>query len=645
MSLGSILIHRLALPLGVNCVLAALLCVPLFAGERKSYSFESELPNILIILADDMGYADLGCFGGEIETPHLDRLAAEGVRFSHFRATPMCITTRVALMAGMSYPAAGNGSYDGALPLPALLREHGYRTMMTGKWHAGRANPRSPELFDRFFGFMGGMTDAYAGGADWFEGQRPYKNFGVDFDATEAITERSIEYMQEALDEGEPFFMFVSYNAPHHPLQARRETVEKYRDRYLKGYEAVRNQRLSRQIAMGLIDPHWKPAPHGVEVRQWDELPSERKEVEAFRMASYAAMIDEMDQAIGRIIDFLEDEAILDETFILFFSDNGGDYNNGSILTDARQIPWQASSNPTTSNGWAWVKNTPFAYYKHSSHEGALAVPCIIHWPVQSNQQAGKILDVTIAVTDIYPTLLEIAGITYPQDELALKPLTGKSFLPVLTDGDEFDAPSRFLWFNQSRAWIENGMKAVSFYQGPWALYDMRNDRTEQVNLANSQPDDLRYLSGKWNAYAKQIRMPPKLRKPAGTTQKGWGWHRLKMFSPQLLKTVPENSQLTSSGLTSLEMHFSAPVDFSSTPGRFIRLYEVSDESQPVWELDPDNTHPSQGRRIVSFEGIPPLKPDTQYFVMIEPRALKVGGKPVNVINDGAYWWRFRTTP
>lgn len=604
-----------------------------------------EKPNVLLIMADDLGYSDIGSYGAEIETPNLDRLAAGGIRYSQFRATPMCSTTRVALMAGMSYPAAGNGSYEHTLPLPTLLKEAGYRTMMSGKWHAGRANPRSPELFDRFFGFLGGMSDCFAGGPDWFEGQTPFKDFGDGFDATTAMTDRSIEYMKEALEMEAPFFMFVSYNAPHHPLQAKQETVEKYTGHYMQGYEAIRNARHQRQIEMGLVKSHWGAAEPGVEVRRWEDLPNERKVVEVARMAAYAAMVDEMDQGIGRLLAFLEESGELDNTLIIFMSDNGSDYNNGSILTDAKQVPWLPKSNPTLSNGWAWAKNTPFNYYKHACHEGALAVPFIVHWPQTLQQRAGDIDDAAIAVTDIYPTLAELAKVEYPAEAQQLRPLTGRSFLASMTEEAPFTAPNRFLWFNQSRALIQGQYKVVSLYGGPWKLYDMVSDRAEKNDLALSKLKLVGLLSYRWKNYASEIGMPPQLRKPTGQHQHGWGWHRLQMFAPQLVSTFPENSKMTAPGSTRLEMRFNAPIDLAGRVGKYIRLFKVSDESKPVWQIDPDAQHPSQGTKHLIFKDLPPLEPDTQYYVLIDGGAFKVGGRHVGVINDGAYWWRFRTGP
>jgi len=217
--------------------------------------------------------------------------------------------------------------------------------------------------------------------------------------------------------------------------------------------------------------------------------------------------------------------------------------------------------------------------------------------------------------------------------------------LNSLLEATAFDAPPRFLWFNQSRAWIARGMKAVSLYGGPWQLFDLDADRTERNDLATAQPELVDEMSAAWQDYAQSIGMSAPLRKEVGTIQHGWGWHRLQMFAPQITSTFPENSKLTPAGTRRLEMRFNAPVDLSGRQGKYIRLYKVSDETTPVWEIDPDATHPSQGQRELIFKNIPALEPDTQYYVLVDSGAFKVGGHPVGVINDGAYWWRFRTEP
>lgn len=609
-------------------------------------------PNILFIMVDDMGYSDAGCYGGEIDTPNLDRLAAEGVRFSHFRASPMCVTTRVAFISGMTYFAAGM-EHNRVKPLPQSLRDAGYLTATTGKWHASNRHPLAEGFFDRFHGFLGGMTDCFSGGNDWFLEREPFRDFGPGFDATTVITDSSIRYMQEALEADSPFFMFVSYNAPHHPLQAQQETVEKYLGRYLEGFEVVRNRRIARQREMGLIDDDFVPAPAEVAVRPWEQMTEFRRKVEDSRMAAYAAMVDEMDQGVGRLLGFLEERGILDETLIIFTSDNGGYYNHGDIRSDHLHVPWQAGSNQTVSSGWAWVQNTPFKLYKQSAYEGGLAVPFIVRWPsVLPATSAGSITDIAADITDLYPTFIEIAGIDYPDEWQGetLKPLTGKSFLSALVHGKQFTPPQRFHAFlnplyHESRALIDGDFKLVAIHNGPWQLFDLQNDRGETTDLSESYPERRARMAADWHRYAESIGIPAPARAQEQPIQQNWGWQRLLMFSPHLQRIFPNNSTLVEAGLDFFEMHFNQPLDFTHSGNRRIRLYQLSDETNPVWDIRLDASHPSQGQNVLRVENLPALEADTHYYFMIDPGAFRTGERPVGPINDGAFWWRFRTKP
>lgn len=599
-------------------------------------------PNILLILADDLGYSDLGCYGGEIETPNIDGLAHEGVRFSEFRATPMCITSRIALMAGMPFHRAGTHRYTHAAPLPILLKRSGYRTMMVGKWHAGSPDPRSRDLFDRSFGFLGGMTDSFRGGNDWFFDGQAYRDFTEDFYSTRAFADKSVEFMQEAVSLGRPFFAYVAFNAPHHPCQAPKDTFDKYAGRYDAGYAAVRAERHARQIEIGLVEPTWELAPHEQEIRRWEELSEHRRTVEAARMRAYAAAVDEVDQAVGRLVAFLRTAEIERNTLVLFLSDNGGDYNNGALDRDEHQIPWQPGSNPTSSNGWAWVKNTPFRYYKHSCHEGGLAVPLVVRWPEEIGHPGGTILHAPAHITDLYPTLLELANVEYFHqfDGHEVASLSGTSLLPLFRPGGTRRQLPVFNWYQFSRAWIEGDWKAVSLYEGPWQLYDLAHDRGECHDLAAQFPQRVAKLSEEWERFAQQSNVP---RRPIGREQKGWGWHRLQMACSYLESLNPGNSLVSDSQVISLRLTFTEPVDFRGTEGKTIGLYEVTDESRAVWEADPDATHPAQGKQEIIFDDLPRLHPGRQYFVLWDGGWVKVGGRPVGPLNDGAYWWRFRT--
>ncbi|MEM1353335.1 MAG: sulfatase-like hydrolase/transferase [Planctomycetota bacterium] len=604
-------------------------------------------PDILLIMADDLGYADLGCYGGEIQTPHLDGLASNGTRFTHFRVEPMCVVTRVALMAGRPFNAGGDPGYKQTTPFPALLKDSGYDTHLAGKWHAGNADPRGDEVFNQFYGFMGGMTDSYTGGPDWFLNQRRVTAFPDGWYATDAITDQAIRFMKQSHAQGRPTFTFVSYNAPHHPCQAPRETVEKYLDLYQEGYEAIRQKRLDRQLEMGLIDEAWPPAAHGSEARQWRELPAERQRVEAGRMAAYAATIDEIDQSVGKLLAYLKDAGKIENTLILFISDNGGDYNNGGRNIDAKQIPWLAGHNPTSSNAWAWVKNTPFRSYKHASFEGALASPLIVHWPEGLLVDPGSLIHQPTHITDLYPTFLELAGIEYPATHRGkrLAELSGSSLVPLLQNLPEmYLERGQFSWFAQSRAWTEDGWKAVQLYDGPWQLYNLTTDRGETTDLAGQDPERLQAMVNRWRAQADPAALNAKPVPGTQLRQRHWGWHRLQMICRnRLLDLKPNNSDISEGTRVRLELTFSEPIDFSDNNGKSIRLFAVSDESAPVWQASPNQTHPAQGQRRVVFESLPELEPDTAYFVEWDPGFAKVGGQPLGPLNDGAYWWRFRT--
>ncbi|MEM6504316.1 MAG: arylsulfatase [Planctomycetota bacterium] len=604
-------------------------------------------PDILLIMVDDLGYADLRCYGGEIETPNLDQLAKSGTRFTHFRVEPMCVVTRVALIAGRPFNGGADPGYRQTTPFPALLKENGYATLMTGKWHAGNADPRGEQIFDQFYGFMGGMTDSYSGGPDWFLNQMRVKEFPEGWYATHAITDRAIDFMKASHAKGKPTFTFVSYNAPHHPCQAPRETVEKYLDVYRAGYQAIREQRLQRQIEMGLIDEKWEPATHSSEARLWNELPEHRQEIEAGRMAAYAATVDEVDQDIGKLVAYLKEAGRLENTLILFLSDNGGDYNNGGRNIDARQIPWLAGHNPTSSNAWAWVKNTPFRSYKHASYEGALASPLIVHWPEGLAVDPGSFIREAAHVTDLYPTFLEIVDIQYPRQHngKTLRPLSGASLMPLLQNMPEMRfEKGQFSWFAQSRAWTEGGWKAVQLYDGPWQLYNLNTDRGETNNLAEKHPDKLDTMVKRWRAQADPAALNAKPVPGTQLKQRGWGWHRLQMIcGNRLLDMKPNNSDVSESTSVKLELTFSEPINFSKNNGKSIRLFAVSNESEPVWQLTPDKTHAAQGKRKVVFDTLPELEPDTAYFIEWDPGFATVGGQPLGPLNDGAYWWRFRT--
>ena len=360
-------------------------------------------------------------------------------------------------------------------------------------------------------------------------------------------------------------------------------------------------------------------------------------------MAAYAAAVDEVDQGIGRMLDYLHDAGMERNTLVIFLSDNGGDYSNGSITRDELQVPWQPKTNPSSSNGWASVKCTPFRYYKHACHEGGIATPLVIRWPAGVKQPAGKIIDAPASITDIYPTLIELAGIEYPRRSRAAKTQpTGSSLLPLLERNGSREATPVFQWYDFSRAWIQEEWKAVSLYGGPWQLFNLRDDRCEANDLAQQQPERL----------AEPRRKVARLCSGVGCSRcKSAGSRaaiRMGLASPPANVPVtdrlsPGNGATADSTTIELSMSFTQQIDFAGTAGKTISLYDVSDEATPIWQADPDETHDAQGKLTVSFDDVPRLLPNKHYAIRSDAGWIKVGGRPAGALNDGAYWWRFRT--
>jgi arylsulfatase len=358
-------------------------------------------PNVLLIVADDLGYSDLGCYGGEIDTPNLDRLAAAGIRCAQFHVNPMCVVTRTSLMTGHTHCQSDN--YRRSLPVARLMRQAGYATSITGKWHQP-GNPLDAG-FDCFYGFLGGQIDSWTGRtagnpAIQQDRQRP-QPVPSGWYSSDAFTDRAVHQIDVACEQHKPFFTYVAYNAPHSPLHAPRENVVKYYERYRAGWDALRQQRYSRLREMGLIDERFVLTEAEAEVPRWSELSAEMQEIESRRMAAYAGMVDRLDQNIGRLLDHLHKRGLEENTLVLFFSDNGGDYGNGDIRTCHLEVPWQPGGHPYSATGWAYLKCTPFRWYKSSAFEGGVSVPLILRCPRNLNGHPGSILSQRLHVTDL----------------------------------------------------------------------------------------------------------------------------------------------------------------------------------------------------------------------------------------------------
>ena len=518
---------------GFTVAMTALL---LSAAEAAGASAQ---PNIVVILVDDMGYSDIGCYGGEINTPNLDKLAREGVRFTQFHNTARCCPSRAALLTGLYPHQAGVGhmteervdagghvlpGYSGRLndrciTIAEALKRVGYFTAMTGKWHVGQNLGVTPwgRGFDRtltapFGGFY--FPDSPRTEI-WFNGQnlgRTNAPLPQHWYSTDLWTEYGLKFVDEAQAAHKPFFLYVAYNAPHFPLQALAEEIARWRGKYKVGWDKLRQARYERQIQMGLIDKSWPLSPRLPAVPAWDSLTPEQQDRYDHIMAIYAAVVEHMDKAVGVLIDGLRQRGVLDNTLVLFMSDNGGNAESGVPGRLVGEHPGDARSDVFVGQCWATLNNTPFVRYKHYTDEGGIATPLIAHWPKGIPQaRNGKLEPQPGHLVDIMPTCLDVAGAEYSK-EFNGKPLTalqGVSLRPAFT-GQPLVRQQPIFWEHEgNRAVLDGRLKLVALADEPWRLYDVVADRTEQHNLAGAEPELVRELAAKWDAYAARANVLP----------------------------------------------------------------------------------------------------------------------------------------
>jgi arylsulfatase A-like enzyme len=516
----------------------------------------ADRPNILLVLADDMGYSDLGCFGGEVRTPTLDALAKNGLRFTQFYNGTRCCPTRASLLTGLYPHQAGVGDMTADQKLPGyrgrlqpncvtlaeVLRPAGYRTYMVGKWHLTPRPGPADRGFDEFYGMIGGFNSFFR--EDPFYTRLPAgrtkREYAKDaFYSTDAFGDYALDFLADARSAGDkPFFLYLAFNAPHFPLHARAEDVAKYKDVYLKGWDKIREERYARQKEAGLIDPRWPLPPRsGYETRRdfhrtgenpaWDTLPEHRRADLARRMAVYAAMIDRMDRNIGRVIDDLRKNGQLDNSLVLFLSDNGAcaewdpfgfDGSSGpkNVLHTGADLDRMGGpeSYHSYGSGWANACNTPFRWYKHRTHEGGISTPLIAHWP-KGIAARGEVRRQVGHVIDVMATCADVSGAKYPDRAggAAVTPAGGKSLVPAFAGRP---VERDFLaWEHEGNRAIRAGTwKLVAAHGQPWELYDLEVDRTELTDLAGKMPEKVKELSARWDGWAKRTNVLP--RPPAG---------------------------------------------------------------------------------------------------------------------------------
>ncbi len=513
-----------------------------FAALSSSVNlFSQDRPNIVLILADDMGYSDIGCYGGDILTPNIDELATNGVRMTQFYNTSRSCPTRASLMTGLYQHQAGIGwmsedpykgtdkdpkdwavpEYRGSLnkrcvTIAEVLKSAGYHTYMAGKWHLGMHGEEKWPLqrgFERFYGIL-------AGACSYF---RPEGGRGLTLDntklpapdapyyTTDAFTENAMSFIGQQKDDN-PFFLYLAYNAPHWPLQAKDEDIAKFYKYYReKGWDAVRKEKHARMVELGIIDSNLGFAEW--ENRAWNQLTEKEKDNTAYRMAVYAAQVHAMDYNIGRLVNFLKEKNKYDNTLIIFLSDNGACAEPHNELGGGRQEDINnpaISGHPSIGRAWAQVSNTPFRKYKQRAYEGGISTAFIMTWKNGLASKENTWCRTPAFLPDIMPTLISVAKAKYPKeyDGNKIQPLVGKNIMPAIR-GEKKTIHDYMYWEHQgNRAIRWKNWKAVWDQVGKtWELYDIDNDRIESKNLSTVSPKILNKLTKKWDKWAEDTKV------------------------------------------------------------------------------------------------------------------------------------------
>lgn len=496
---------------------------------------EAKRPNVVVIMVDDLGFSDVGCYGGEIETPNLDSLASNGLRFSQFYNTAKCHSSRVSLLSGQYCIAAGDAALSHAVTSAEVLRDAGYFTMMTGKWHL-KQQP-TDFGFERYFGHLSGACNFFKGDKTFRLNGKPWKVPESGFYTTVAKIDFALDFLKEARTTKKPFYLYVAFNAPHAPLHALPEDYAKYKGRYDAGWDKIRDARIAKLKEQGVLPKDLKASPRPPHVPAWEDLEPWRKKYELTRMVTLAAMIDRVDQEIGRLVEDLKRHGELDNTLILFVSDNGAcPYDRKKPRLNVE--PTNGDIALGDSTGWAWARNAPFRYYKQNQFEGGISTPGILHWPAGLKTEPGGVVDTPVHLVDVLPTLADLAETKIPTEypERDLRPVSGVSLRPILeADRFERDQPI-YLQFANDFGLRDGDWKLVSFKGEEWELYNVAKDRTELNNLAEEEPERLKGMIHKWRAMSRDVLHSPKLAeaemKPATNPRKHPQWTKFDSAKP-----------------------------------------------------------------------------------------------------------------
>ncbi|MCL7763984.1 arylsulfatase [Polaribacter sp. Z014] len=508
---------------------------------------QTKQPNVILIMADDMGYSDIGCYGGEVKTPNLDGLAKNGVRFNQFYNNARCCPTRASILTGLYPHQAGVGGMVGngygdlsekAVTIAEVLKSNGYATYMTGKWHVADSytkedihNWPKQRGFDKFFGTIQGAGSYF----DPFT--ISYNNESVDlkttdkFYYTDAISDSTVTFLDQHFKEKakQPFFFYVAYTAPHWPLHALEKDIEKYEGVYDKGWDILREERLKRMKKMGIVPKNTKLSPRDPRAKEWSSV--ENKEWELQRMKTYAAQVDNMDQGIGRIIDELKKEGEFENTLILFLSDNGGcmetlnevekyiDSRELTVTLDGEKVisknipnlmPGPATTYQSYGPSWANLSNTPYRKYKKSGHQGGVATPFIMHWP-KGIKNKNVLKKEVASIIDIMPTIIDVTNAEYPVNYHGnkIQPMEGLSLIPVVHD-KKLDRDEWFVEHGTNKGYRKGDWKIAYSRDGDgkkWELYNLKKDPTELNDLALVHPQKLNTMKERWYEWAKRVKV------------------------------------------------------------------------------------------------------------------------------------------
>lgn len=508
-------------------VFLGLLLISCTKTKETSTIVKDQRPNIVLILADDMGYSDLGSYGSEIKTPSLDKLAENGLRMTQFYNASRCCPSRASLLTGLyphqanmgfmqedcNLPAYGGHLPDNAITIAQLLKENGYNTAMSGKWHIGNDEQYWPTKkgFDKFYGFPhhgGAYFYPFPGDQVLYEGEKQIIPDN-DFYSTDAINENAIRFVNEMNKEEKPFFLYLAHVAPHFPLQAKDEDISKYRGKYKKAFEEIRTSRFAKMKADGILPSDYPISPIDGKVPNWDSLSEEEKDDFDLRMSVYAAQIDCMDQGIGKLVEKLNELNQLENTVIIFLSDNGGtreDYSNPNLTAPIGE----AGSFGCYKLPWANVSNTPFRMFKHWGYEGGIRTPFIVHYPKMIKE--ARIDNQPAHITDIMKTITDLAKAEYPKTykDHEIAPTNGLSLVPIFKNEKREEHKGLF--------WEHEGNKAARIGNWKWVnaypekkdeLFDLSKDPVEMNNLAESNPEKLTEVKAAWQAWADNVGVVP----------------------------------------------------------------------------------------------------------------------------------------